>query len=77
MSKKVTIYTTESCSFCHLAKDYFKENKIDYKEKNVQKDADARKEMMEKSGGMAVPVIDIGGKIIIGFNKPEIEKALA
>lgn len=77
MSKKVTIYTTESCHFCHMAKEYFKENKIEYSEKDVQNDEVARNEMIEKSGGMSVPVIDIDGEILIGFDKSKVEKALA
>jgi len=77
MSKKVTIYTTDSCHFCHMAKEYFKENKIEYSEKNVQTDEAARNEMIEKSGGMSVPVIDIDGEVLIGFDKSKVEKALA
>tara|TARA_Y100000310_G_C20455476_1_gene702826 strand:- start:36 stop:272 length:237 start_codon:yes stop_codon:yes gene_type:complete len=76
MSKKVIIYTTETCSFCHIAKEYFRDNKVEYEEKNVQKDREAAEEMIKKSGGMAVPVIDIEGEIIIGFDKAKIEKAL-
>ncbi len=76
MSKKVTIYTTDACHFCHMAKEYFKENKIEYSEKNVQTDEAARNEMIEKSGGMSVPVIDIDGEILIGFDKSKVEKAL-
>ena len=77
MSKKVTIYTTDSCHFSHMAKEYFKENKIEYSEKNVQTDEAARNEMIEKSGGMSVPVIDIDGEVLIGFDKSKVEKALA
>ena len=77
MAKKVTIYTTPTCSFCHLAKEYFKQKKVSYTEVNVQTDLKGREEMVKKSGGLGVPVIDIGGTIIIGFNKPAVEKALA
>jgi len=77
MDKRVTIYTTDTCHFCHMAKEYFRENGIKYVEKNVQRDKVAAKEMIEKSGGMAVPVININGKIIVGFDKARIEKALA
>ena len=54
----------------------FQENNVGYEEYNVAEDDKARDEMIEKSQQMGVPVIDIDGKIIIGFNKPEIEKAL-
>lgn len=59
-----------------MAKDYFQENNVGYEEYNVAEDDKAREEMVQKSQQMGVPVIDIDGKIIIGFNKPEIEEAL-
>jgi glutaredoxin-like YruB-family protein len=59
-----------------MAKEYFKSKNIKYKEVNVQEDHKAAEEMIEKSGQMGVPVIEIDGKIIVGFNKPEIEKTL-
>jgi len=59
-----------------MAKEYLNEQGIEYKNYDVANDEAARKEMDEKSGQKGVPVIDIDGKIIIGFNKPEIEKAL-
>jgi glutaredoxin-like YruB-family protein len=74
---KVKIYTTPSCPYCEMAKDYFQENNVDYEEHNVAEDDKAREEMIRKSRQMGAPVIDIDGKIIIGFNKPEIEKALS
>ena len=76
MAKKVKIYTTPTCPWCHKAKEYFKEHKVSYKEVNVAEDEKARNEMMEKSGQMGVPVIDIGGKIIVGFDVGKIEAAL-
>lgn len=72
----VTIYTTPSCGFCRVAKDYFKTNHVSYTEYNVASDMRKADEMVRKSGQMGVPVIDINGKVIVGFNKPEIEKAL-
>jgi len=74
--KKVIIYSTPTCHFCHLAKDYFNENKIVFEEKNVLTDLDARQEMMSKSGQMGVPVIDIEGKIIVGFDQQTIDSEL-
>ncbi len=72
----VTIYSTPTCGYCRLAKDYFRKNNINFTDYNVASDLKKADEMVKKSGQMGVPVIDINGKIIIGFNKPEIEKAL-
>ena len=72
----VKIYTTNHCPYCVMAKDYFKKNNIKYSEINVEDDQKAAEEMIEKSGQMGVPVIDIDGEIIIGFNRPAIERAL-
>ena len=74
--KKVIIYTTNTCVFCKKAKEFFKEHKIDYKEVDVGKDINAAKEMVEKSGQMGVPVIEVDDKIIIGFDKPALIKEL-
>lgn len=72
----VKIYSTPSCVYCRMAKEYFKKNSIAYEEKDVQGDLAAREEMIEKSHQMGVPVIDIDGRIIVGFNRPEIDQAL-
>ena len=72
----VTIYTTQTCGFCHMAKSYFQSNDVEYEEKDVTNDAELQKEMIEKSNQMGVPVIDINGKIVIGFNRPEIDSLL-
>ncbi len=72
----VTIYTTPSCSYCKKAKAYFQEKRIPFTEFNVAQDMRRAEEMVRKSGQMGVPVIDINGKIIVGFNLPEIERAL-
>lgn len=76
MANKVTVYTTTTCPYCDMAKRYLKENKIEFKEVNVQNDPKAATEMVEKSGQMGVPVLDINGQIIIGFDKDAINKAL-
>jgi glutaredoxin-like YruB-family protein len=70
--KIVEIYSTPSCHFCHMAKDYFKENNIAYTEYDVASDMEKRKEMIDKSGQMGVPVIIIGDQLTVGFNKPKI-----
>lgn len=72
----VTIYTTPSCGYCRMAKDYFNKNKVRYVEHNVASNRAKADEMVKKSGQMGVPVIDINGQIIIGFNKPVVERAL-
>ena len=72
----IIIYTTPTCSFCRKAKQYFRERRIPFTEYNVAADRRRADEMVRKSRQMGVPVIDIHGKIIVGFNQPEIEKAL-
>lgn len=72
----VTIYSTPSCAYCRLAKDYFRQQGINFTDYNVASDQRKAEEMVRKSGQMGVPVIDINGRVIIGFNKPEIERAL-
>lgn len=74
--KKVLIYTTPTCPYCKQAKEYFKENKIDYEEADVANDSDKAQEMIDKSGQMGVPVIVIGDEVIVGFDKEKIDKAL-
>ena len=73
---KVTIYSTPTCPYCDMAKRYLKENKVEYKEIDVSKDTKAATEMVEKSGQMGVPVLDINGEIIVGFDRDAIKKAL-
>jgi len=72
----VTVYSTPTCTYCNLAKDYFRKNGIQFTDYNVAQDMAKADEMVKKSGQMGVPVIDVNGKIIIGFNQPEIERAL-
>ena len=74
--KKVTIYSTPTCHYCGLAKDFFKEHGINYTEHNVASDLDMRKEMDEKSGQLGVPVIDIEGQVIIGFDEGRLTEIL-
>lgn len=74
--KKVTIYSTPSCHFCHMAKEYFKANNVAYTEYNVASDIEKRKEMIESSGQMGVPVIIIENDLIVGFNKPVVSQLL-
>ena len=75
-TKNVTIYTTPTCHYCHMAKEYFQENDIEYSEKDVTKDTEARQRMIEKSGQMGVPVIEVGEQVVVGFNKQTLEELL-
>lgn len=72
----VTIYTTPSCVYCKMAKEYFKQHGISYEEKDVAVDVGAREEMLTKSGQLGVPVIDFAGRIIIGFDQPRLREAI-
>lgn len=72
VTKNVEIYSTPSCHFCHMAKDYFKANNVAYTEYDVASNLEKRKEMIEKSGQMGVPVIIIGDQLTVGFNQPKI-----
>ncbi len=69
MDKTVTIYTTPTCHFCQMSKEFFKEHNVSYVEHNVASDLEKRQEMIEKSGQMGVPVIFIGEEMIVGFDK--------
>lgn len=73
---KVIIYTTPSCVYCKMTKAFFKENNVEYQEKDVSTDAAARDEMIARSNQMGVPVIDIDGKILVGFDKEGLSQLL-
>ena len=74
--KKVTIYSTPTCVYCKMAKDFFTKNGIAYEEHNVAADETAREDMFNKSHQMGVPVIDVDGTIVIGFDKKNLETLL-
>lgn len=74
--KEVVIYSTPTCHFCHMAKDYFNDKGVKYTDYNVMEDLEKRQEMVQKSGQMGVPVIVIGNEIIIGFDQPRINLLL-
>lgn len=74
--KKVAIYSTPTCTYCNMAKDFFKNHNIPYTEYNVKDDLVKRKEMVDRSQQMGVPVIDIDGKLTVGFDEVELSKAL-
>ncbi len=74
--KKVVVYSTPTCPWCSKTKDFLTENKIDYEDVNVAADQKAAQEMFKKSGQMGVPVTDIDGEIIVGFDKNRLKKVL-
>lgn len=74
--KKVIVYSSDACPWCNRAHDFLKENGIEFEAKDVSSDEAARNELLEKSGQMGVPVIDIDGKIIVGFDQAAIKKEL-
>lgn len=73
---KVKIYTTPTCPYCVKTKEFFKEHKVKYTEVDILKDVKAREDMLKKSGQMGVPVTEINGDIIVGFNEGAFRKLL-
>ena len=71
-TKPITIYSTPTCHFCQLTKDFLTEHNVSYTDYNVSSDLEKRQEMIDKSGQMGVPVIFIGDDMIIGFDKEKI-----
>ena len=74
---KVFVYSTTTCPYCHMAKDYFKTKGVEFTDYNVGEDEVKAKEMVEKSGQMGVPVIDIDGTILVGFRPAEFDRLLS
>jgi glutaredoxin-like YruB-family protein len=74
--KLVTIYSTPTCHFCQLSKDFFKEHNVPFTEHNVASDLAKRQEMIDKSGQMGVPVIYVGDEMIVGFDKEKLSSLL-
>ncbi len=72
----VTIYSTPTCVYCNMAKDFFKANNISYIEHNVATDLEKRREMIDKTGQMGVPVIDLGKQVVVGFDESKIRSVL-
>ncbi len=76
MAKSVKVYSTPSCPWCIRAKQFLRENNIDFQDMDVSGDKQAADEMVQKSGQMGVPVLDIDGEIIVGFDKEKIKQSL-
>ena len=73
---RVIIFTTPSCSFCRSAKKYLLQKGVRFKDVDVSRDSAAARDMVKRSGQQGVPVLDIGGKIVVGFDRPKIDKLL-
>jgi glutaredoxin 3 len=76
MEKKILVYSTPSCPYCIRAKQFLSENNIVFENIDVSLDQAKAEEMVQKSGQMGVPVLDIGGEIIVGFDKEKLKKTL-
>jgi glutaredoxin 3 len=74
---KVVLFSTSTCSWCRRAKRYFRENRVPFKEINVERNQDAARDVVRKAGQTGVPVIKIGSSWIVGFDNQRIEKELA
>jgi len=72
----IKIYSTPTCPYCHMMKEYLDEKGFEYEDINVAEDVSAREEMVEKSGQMGVPVSDIDGTIVVGFNREKVNELL-
>ena len=72
----VKVYSTDFCPYCDMAKSFLRDKKIKFNEINVQENRDAAREMIEKTGQVGVPVIDIDGAMVVGFDREQIEKLL-
>ena len=73
---KITIYTTPTCVYCKMTKALFEKNNVKYTEFNVAQDAKAREEMVHKSGQLGVPVTEIDGQIVVGFEEVKLKELL-
>lgn len=76
MAKNIKVYSTPTCPWCKRVKDYLKQNNVKYEDSDVSTNRAAAEEMIKKSGQMGVPVIDIDGEIVVGFDKPALDKKL-
>ncbi len=76
MAEKVLVYSTPTCPYCQKVKEYLKENNINFENFNVSENKEKLEEMQDKSGQMGVPVVDIDGEIIKGFDKEKLAELL-
>ncbi|MCG3211756.1 MAG: hypothetical protein FOGNACKC_05402 [Anaerolineae bacterium] len=73
---RVIVFSTPTCTYCNAAKRYFREHNIKFRDVDVSKDPVAARDMVRRSGQQGVPQIDIGGRIIVGFDRPKINQLL-
>ncbi len=73
---KVKLYTTPICPYCLSLKEFLKEHNIEFEEIDVSRDQEAAKEMIEKTGQMGVPVVEINGEVVVGFDREKIKNLL-
>ena len=73
---RVIVFSTPTCTFCKMAKKYFREKGVRFRDVDVSRDMAAARDMIRRSGQQGVPVIDIGGKIVVGFDRTKIDKYL-
>lgn len=73
---RVIVFSTPTCSYCRKAKQYFRSKQIPFRDVDVSRDQSAARDMVRRSGQQGVPQIDIGGKLIVGFDRPKIDKLL-
>ena len=73
---RVIVFSTPTCSFCNMAKKYFREKGIKFKDVDVSRDLAAARDMVRRSGQQGVPVIDIGGRIVVGFDRVKVDRYL-
>lgn len=76
MDKRVKVYSTPACPYCAMAKQFLKDRNIEFEEIDISQDTEKAHEMIDKSGQMGVPVLDIDGEIIVGFDKDAISRAM-
>ncbi len=75
-TKSITIYSADWCAYCHAAKDYLNKLGVKFEERNVEEKQEYAQECVQKSGQRGIPVLDIDGQIIVGFDRPRIDAAL-
>lgn len=73
---KVIVFSTPTCTYCNMTKQYFRQKNVKFTDVDVSRDMSAARDMLRRSGQSGVPVIDIGGRIIVGFNRPKIDQLL-
>ena len=76
MDNKVTVYSAPWCAFCHMTKHYLDSLGVKYRDIDVEKDPQAARRLVEKTGQAGIPVIEVGDKTIIGFDKAKLDEAL-